>query len=67
MKRMRDKSTMSGVKILGEFKLVSDGIFWRIYKESDNSYLYIFSIRKLSKESNANLYEYVSLKEATNC
>lgn len=56
MKRMIDKSIMSGVKILGELKLVSQGMFWNIYLENNDSYVYVISMKKLKKESNISLY-----------
>jgi hypothetical protein len=62
MKRMIDKSKMSGVKILGEFKFVDNGACWAVYKEINGAYIYQYTTSKIYKESNINLYNSVKEK-----
>lgn len=50
---------MSGVKKLGEFKFVDNGIYWAVYKENNGSYVYQYRTRKIYKESNINIYNRV--------
>jgi hypothetical protein len=62
MKRMVDKSKMSGVKILGEFKFIDNGSHWAVYQEINGAYVYVYTTRKIYKESNINLYNSVKEK-----
>ena len=53
---MNDTSIFQGIKILKDLKFESVGINWRVYREINNSYLWVFSIAK-KDESDEQLYE----------
>ena len=61
MKRMKDQSVMSGVKILGELKFVeSNGVLrgiWDVYRLIGDSYVFIGRLKKIAKQSNYSLYD----------
>lgn len=52
-----DRSVMVGVKLLGEYKLVSNGTFWDVFVETEDSYLFTGRVKKITRESNNDLYE----------
>ena len=61
MKRMKDQSVMSGVKILGELKFVEStdvliGI-WDVYRLIGDSYVFIGRLKKKANQSNYSLYD----------
>ena len=61
MKRMKDQSVMSGVKILGELKFVESTdvlrVTWDVYRLIGDSYVFIGRLKKKEKQSNYSLYD----------
>ena len=53
---MNDTSIFQGIKILKDLKFESVGINWRVYREINYSYLWVFTIAK-KDESDEQLYE----------
>jgi hypothetical protein len=58
---MKDKSVMSGVKILGDLKFVEltsalKGI-WDVYRLMGDSYVFIGRLEKKAKQSHYSLYD----------
>jgi len=61
MKRMKDKSVMYGVKILGELKFVESNDYglrrWDVYRLIGDSYVFIGRLKRKEKQSNYSLYD----------
>ena len=57
MKRMKDKSVMSGVKILGELKFVESNGMLSVYRLIGDSYVFIGRLKKKANQSNYSLYD----------
>lgn len=64
---MRNKSIFQGVKELGEFTFIDNGLTWAVYREADDCRFFFAHMRKIPRESNAALYERAKNIDAPDC
>ncbi len=54
---MKDTSIFENIKELYDIQFHSDGDFWKLFKLTDNAWIFFGAIPKLKNETNKDLYD----------